>query len=85
MYINLNWFFGVLAIELWIVPYLIIFWPDIVEAWSRSQDERRIRRYVRAYEWRQRRFAMATSAISPVSVPRSGRFAAAMLPNPLKL
>ena len=85
MHINLNWFFGVLAIELWIAPYVMMFWPDIVEAWSQSRDERRIRGYVRAYERRQRHFAMATRANSPASPPRSGRLAPAMLPNPLKL
>lgn len=63
MHINLNWFLGVLAIELWIAPYLMIFWPDIVEAWSRYRDEWRIRGYVRAYERRQRGLATGATII----------------------
>ncbi len=57
MHINLNWFLGVLTIELWIAPYLLLYGPDILSAWLRSRDERRIRRYVRAYQRRQSRVA----------------------------
>lgn len=57
MHIDLNWFLGVLAIELWIAPYVMMFWTDIVEAWGQYRAERRIRAYVRAYERRQRRVA----------------------------
>lgn len=56
MHINLNWFLGVLTIELWIAPYVLLFWPEIVEAWARWCDERLVRRCVREYERRQRRF-----------------------------
>lgn len=62
MHINLNWFLGVLAIELWVAPYLWLFWPDIVATWTRVREERRIRGYVRAYERRQRRFVLAGPA-----------------------
>ena len=37
MRLNINWFLGVLAIELWIAPYLIVFWPEIRAAWRRRR------------------------------------------------
>lgn len=50
MSFNLNWFLGVLAIELWIAPYVVMFWPEISEAWREYRTERCLRRYVAQYE-----------------------------------
>jgi hypothetical protein len=47
---NINWFLGVLAIELWIAPYLLVFWPDLMDAWAERRMERRFNRYADAYE-----------------------------------
>jgi hypothetical protein len=47
--INLNWFLGVLAIELWIAPYVIVLWPEISAAWYARRAERLYRRLERDY------------------------------------
>jgi hypothetical protein len=41
---SLNWFLGVLAVELWVAPYLLVFWPDIAEAWQRRRQRRALAR-----------------------------------------
>ena len=41
--INLNWFLGVLSVELWVVSYLIVFWSDVVGAWHAWWFKRRAR------------------------------------------
>ena len=50
MSFNLNWFLGVLAIEFWLAPYILMFLPEIRAAWRARQRERAIRRYVAQYE-----------------------------------
>ncbi len=41
--INLNWFLGVLSVELWVVSYLIVFWSEVVGAWHAWWFKRRRR------------------------------------------
>lgn len=50
MSFNLNWFLGVLAIELWLAPYVLMFWPDIRDAWRRHRAERALARYIARYQ-----------------------------------
>ena len=46
---NVNWFLGVLAIELWLAPYILLFWPEISEAWRQRRHDRQLRRYAAQY------------------------------------
>lgn len=41
---NLNWFLGVLAIELWLAPYVLMFWPEIRAAWRQRRMDRQLAR-----------------------------------------
>jgi hypothetical protein len=50
MSINVNWFLGVLAIEFWLAPYVILFWPDIRAAWREHRAERAMLRYAARYQ-----------------------------------
>lgn len=41
---NLNWFLGVLSIELWLVAYLIVLGPGISAAWRARRLAHRLAR-----------------------------------------
>ncbi len=41
---NLNWFLGALAIQLWLAPYVLMFWPEIRDAWRQWRTERQMER-----------------------------------------
>lgn len=50
MSFNLNWFLGVLAIELWLAPYLLMFWPEIRDAWRHYRAERALAGHIARYQ-----------------------------------
>ena len=41
---NVNWFLGALAVELWLAPYVLMFWPEISEAWRQWRADRAMER-----------------------------------------
>ena len=50
MSFNLNWFLGVLAIELWLAPYLLMFWPEIRDAWRHHRADRALAGHIARYQ-----------------------------------